>query len=309
MASSMSCFTCGACYSLMTRCSGCRQVHFCGQECQRRGWAAHKVDCKKKTADPARVRGRSVPASPEKKEDKATANIRNPKRRSVGGSKHVRFGAVSQQSPERSLPGTDEPSPQLLSQRSCPELVGCRSGSAEQTFLRSALKRSVATSELSLRDVFSDVESRPEADLDWRKLRLAQVEGEALRLRQQLMAQEQAERSPRMSVSSNKEEQTEDQGEDVNSCPSPTKVPQPFKFGLRQFADDGVFSPRMCEAPASPRVSTSSYEEDDMYMPGPKPGSKYLYGTSVRSRADHWDRLAAKPQAVSKSTSPSRGGC
>ena len=44
------CFHCGK--PATKRCSRCRGVHFCGAQCQRDGWVAHKTDCKP-CAEPA----------------------------------------------------------------------------------------------------------------------------------------------------------------------------------------------------------------------------------------------------------------
>lgn len=111
------CFTCGACYELMTRCGGCHRVHFCSHECQRAGWKQHKRDCHKLSAAPAsprsclRVggtrrsrscgdehvgashkgvepRSRSVKESPSPKARPRT--VRSPPRRGTG-IKQVRF--------------------------------------------------------------------------------------------------------------------------------------------------------------------------------------------------------------------------
>ena len=37
---------CAMCDKLGTmRCGKCKQVHYCGRECQRQHWAAHKQEC------------------------------------------------------------------------------------------------------------------------------------------------------------------------------------------------------------------------------------------------------------------------
>jgi hypothetical protein len=33
----------------LTKCTGCKQVRYCGQSCQLAHWQVHKVDCKMKT--------------------------------------------------------------------------------------------------------------------------------------------------------------------------------------------------------------------------------------------------------------------
>lgn len=40
------CLACGA-GGVANRCGGCRSVYFCGRECQRSAWAAHRADCQR----------------------------------------------------------------------------------------------------------------------------------------------------------------------------------------------------------------------------------------------------------------------
>ena len=46
---------CNWCYEttpkIANRCSRCQKVYYCGRECQRKDWAAHKITCKKPVAE------------------------------------------------------------------------------------------------------------------------------------------------------------------------------------------------------------------------------------------------------------------
>lgn len=47
------CAACGVSSTKLSKCSGCKQVHFCGRACQERAWKSHKMMCKKLKKNPS----------------------------------------------------------------------------------------------------------------------------------------------------------------------------------------------------------------------------------------------------------------
>lgn len=54
-----------ACNGLPLRCSGCKQVYYCSQDCQKKAWPTHKPSCKPATKTAAPPSGsQGTPAAP-----------------------------------------------------------------------------------------------------------------------------------------------------------------------------------------------------------------------------------------------------